>query len=126
MNILAKIKKLEERIKDLKEEFKFEIANVNTPLKKRWKLFVDAPDPLRDHQSWIQHFDLENRVGDISWYDDFYKERYALVRMVDIIDMCEEYLADGTPKGGFNTQEKIDAFKEEILKKNLGSFTYDW
>jgi hypothetical protein len=103
----------------IKQSFESYITNSNETLENRWKVFKLAPLELKNHESYIVHFDAEKMVngGEIIWFDDFYFERYETIKTVRVIELMNE-------KG--YKKNIIDAFKQEILELNLGSFKYDW
>lgn len=113
---------LERQIKETKAEFSEYIKDKNIPLKERWKLFKKAPDYLKKHESWIMNFDAESLLedGEIVWYDDCYVERYSTVDTTSMIEWFSE-----SDRKKF-TKDFIEALREEILQKNLGSFVNDW
>lgn len=123
---------------DAKKNISELLTNKNVPLETRWNFFVKYGDMIGNTKSWVCHFDVEkklipinlkdraddNYVGEISWYDDFYKERGNTIIMHEIIEgICDSM--DRFMKKGW-TPELVDEFKEEILANNLYSFTYDW
>lgn len=106
-------------IRELKKQFETVIRDKSIPLEERWALFVWAPITFKNTSSWVEDFDSEKLLGSkIFWYDDLYYERYETVNTTDMIERFKE-------KEEF-TPEIIDAFKEEILQKNLGSWVNDW
>lgn len=113
MTILEQYEEAVKSVTDLKDEFNKEIVRKDLPLDWRWKLFLSAP-LLHDSSPWVVDF---KSLGRVSWYDDFGTERYQTVNISDIVDVLIE---NEEPK------EKIEAFMEEVLKRNLGSFTCDW
>ena len=93
-------------------------------LDERWEVFENAPNSLKNTECYIVHFEWESKYGEISWYDDFYKDKYALVEMVQVVEsMTEEDYQTKAPR---YTEEQINDMKQEILSRNLGSFTNDW
>jgi hypothetical protein len=106
---------------ELKQKYLNFIQNESNALKERWKMFKHAPYEFKNHQKWIVHFEAESLLpsGEIVWFDDFYKDRYSTVNMIDIVDSMKE-LPENYSK------EVVEAFKKEILQKNLESFIYDW
>ena len=55
---------------------------------------------------------------EISWYDDFYIERYTTVTAENLVEMMHEVKEA--------SDSSINEIKEQILQQNLGSFEYDW
>lgn len=124
MNMVERLKAYVAAVNPLQVEYVAYIKDKSIPLADRWEAFCAAPTEFQEHESWIQHFDSEELLpnGEINFYDDFYVEKYTEVYMENFIANIEEdpdYHEDWTP-------EIIAAFKEEILEKNMGSFTFDW
>lgn len=100
------------------------IRDKSIPLNDRWEVFKEAPKDWKNQSNWVQQFEVERKLGEISWYDDFYIEKNQTVDMVDIVERLED-----DPTRFFNkgwTLELIVEFKEEILQENISSFNYDW
>jgi hypothetical protein len=130
-------------MKDTQELFAKTIADKSIPLADRWKLFVDAPSDMRGNQPWIVHFEIEETLGEINWYDDFYLDRRAEQDMIEFVNEAEEaikereedeeaddfaaYWERAFEAHGLEVVKKaIEDLKEEILESNLGSFVMDW
>lgn len=118
---------------EVKENISELLTNKNVPLETRWNFFIKYGDLIGNEGGWIQHFKVEKKLpdGEISWYDDFYKERYETIIMVDIIESIYDKIADDKRSKGSNRQsgwneELVDEFKEEILAENLYSFILAW
>ena len=123
MTILEEIEAYKAAPTELQKRYLMYIVDKSVPLEDRWKVFGAAPSDWKKHDSYIQHFTVEKMLpgGEISWYDDFYVEKYQTVYMFDFLSDCREY------SGGEDwTDEIVDAFKEEVLLRNLGSFKFDW
>jgi hypothetical protein len=90
-------------------------------LEHRWDLFCAAHRagllPTYGYQQSLPTLD----ALDVSWYDDFYKDRYALVEWEDIVQSIQ-----GSPKGLAKFLAVLDQIKEEILAAGYGSFENDW
>lgn len=117
----------------LKEEYLKFIKDENISLAQRWEIFRLAPSNWKETDSCIPHFEAERLLtnGEILWYDDFYIDRHQTVYCADWLTNIEQglkpdsYGVDDLIKNGW-TLGVIDAFKREILNKNLGSFKHDW
>jgi hypothetical protein len=116
-----------------KDNFKTVIKDKSIPLKERWELFVKAPTELREKDNWIQSFKaLDEALGSqVSWYDDFNRERHETVYLLDIVSDLEYLIKDCELCSKrfevfVNKPELLDQYKEEILEKNIESFEYDW
>lgn len=99
-------------------------VNKEYPLEERWKLFVQASKakmlPMRDY---IQHLDS---MEDVFWYDDFYKERQAVIEWVDIIEYIGNDGAVDDNRKINSYYDGIDNIKEEILAAGYSGFINDW
>jgi hypothetical protein len=116
------------------------VRDTSVALADRWEIFTlaDRAHILGNH-TWIQHLSTLDGL-DVSWYDDFYKERYTDVRWIDIIEQIREdtqfdeellaedpnaFLEDAEP-GVSRFYPHLDQIKEEILAAGFGGFTLDW
>ena len=130
--IESEIRDVQDRIATLKEDFARVIADTELPLEERWDLFVKAPDFLKEYKGWVE--DFKAFPCEITWYDDFNKERHETVDTVSIVESIVEdvkYSGGDFEKSKLCTRlgitpDVLVALKEEILSKNLGSFVYDW
>lgn len=116
MNIGEKIKEIKAQLEALKIGFQKFIVDQSIPLDERWQAWVDAPADVKNHKGWIEHF--TNLPEDFIMYDGpYHAERYETVKMLNLVERIEEaeYMSID-----------LNALKEEILSKNLASFTYDW
>lgn len=114
------------------------LKNKTIPLQTRWDFFIKHGDIIGNTKSWVCHFEVEkklipanlknrvdnNYIGEISWYDDFYKERGNTIIMNNIVQSIYDSM-DRFMKQGW-TPELVIEFQEEILSQNLYSFTNDW
>jgi len=102
------------------------IKDTTFPLVDRWAIFKQASkSAILPYHDYVQSLDTFDDL-DVSWYDDFYKDRYALVEWIDVIESIEDTGAtkyDGEPNRYF---EHIEQVKEEILEMGYAGFTYDW
>ena len=116
---------------DLKTRYEKYIADTTIPLDDRWKLFCEAPQQFKGHQSWLVNFASEKLLpaGEISWYDDFYVNQNETVECDSFVnERLYGFLIDQCDIEEQSNEAKliIDSFKAEILEMNLGSFDYDW
>lgn len=118
--VQAELNKTEEKISSLKTEILDVLKNKELSLNSRWDFFKKIPMQYLNIGPWVEHFKWEEKYQEISWYDDFYRDRYSVVEMKDIIESMEEDAED------WHGQEAIDEFKEEILQAGLFSFENDW
>lgn len=117
-DFLELFKKIRSETAKVNKYFADYIKNESINLDERWAVFKDAPESLKEHDTFVVHFTWEVTHGGISWYDDFYKDKYALVYMVEIVEQMEE-------QENYSVAQ-VDDMKAEILSKNLSSFEYDW
>jgi len=105
---------------DLKNRYVKFVTDESIPLAERWEVFKEAPGSFKNHQNYIVHFDSEKLMpgGEVSWYDDFYLEKYETM---DMFSFVEDRLVDEDVEAGI-----VDAWRQEILRMNLGSFKFDW
>lgn len=124
MTLLEKIRAYKEPIY-LQQEYLQYIANKEIPLEDRWNVFAEAPYEWKHHCSYIEHFDVEEKLqnGSICWYDDFFIDRYQTVNLADFV---EDLRGDNYDSEERWPEELISEFMEEVLDKNLGSFVNDW
>ena len=141
MTILDEIIAYKKAPNGLKDRAIAYITDMTVPLSVRWAVFKEMPNEWKVEKSWVQHFDAEKLLGgEISWYDDFYTEKYETVDMVGFVEeRLPEYLFEHTdieyPDDVYGAgidelppeiQTIIDTWREEILAKNLASFKFDW
>lgn len=108
---------------EAKKKFKKYIKDKSVPLEERWEFFTIAPDFLKDHKGWVESFKILDDKG-IEYYDDFGYERYRRVDTEDLVATLFECLEEW--KDRELTEGDIHEIMEEILLKNMGSFTHDW
>lgn len=106
------------------------IVDENVSLAERWGIFQVAPPNWKMTDTYIPHFESEELLvsGEIVWYNDFYVERHQTVNCSDWISNLEDAVKhedEDRIKAGWS-MDVVDSFKREILKRNLGSFIYDW
>jgi hypothetical protein len=81
----------------------------------RLEIWTLCPKHLAHHESWIIHLpDFEEKYGEISWYDDFYVERYSVFDLTDALGYVE------WPK------EKEIAFNTACMNAGYFTFRMDW
>lgn len=150
--IVGKIKALEAEMEAAKPEFLAYITNKDVPLSVRWQVWLDAPDSLKHTNGYISEGRLEafkllgygDRRNEAIQSEDglVWADRYQTINMVDIIENILESLLDKFEVGydedfdydnldGYSEkcpeiQEFLNAYREELLEKNLLSYSYDW
>ena len=122
MNIGQKMKEIKTQLEILKIGFQRFIVDQSLPLDERWQAWVDAPADVKNHSYRIEYF--KTLHGDFIMYDGpYHADRYETVKMVNLVERIEEGIAcEEEDYVGID----LNALKEEILSKNLVSFTYDW
>jgi hypothetical protein len=116
-----RVEALNKQIADIKEEFVAYIKDKNIPLEVRWEVFMKVPANLRGTSPWFERF--EGLPEEFIGYDGpVYAERHQTVDMEFILDILGEIEDCDVDPAGID----IVAFKEDVLSKNLYSFTYDW
>lgn len=132
----------------LKEQYLQLIINKDLDLATRWDIYLNAPDKFKNKEPYICHFVvLDKKINGFSWYDDLYLDKNETITGESIIEGLEDLMADYEPNPESleenaedtqyeenepvgqqfaNNPEWLDELKEEILAKNMGSFTYDW
>jgi hypothetical protein len=123
-----RVEEITKQIQTIKNEFEQYIADTNISLDERWDLFVKAPMALRNTSGWIERF--EGLPEDFVMYDGYvYAERHQTVDVEHILEVAEDIVYntdDCTIDSVTVSQINITAFKENVLKRNLYSFVYDW
>ena len=124
-----------------KKEFASFIKDKIHPLDERWAMFIDAPDYLKEYLPLIQHFDAfkvfhhdhRNQLEDNLLVDsDVNKGTRVDMSEWDLhfLENCLGLNEDGDQwvanNGKKFTKKIYDAWREEVLAKNLGSFCFDW
>lgn len=97
------------------------IADQQYPLEQRWRIYYLAcKASLLDLDSYITHIPALNNV---SWYDDFYKDRYATVEWTDIVEQL-----DNTDDSSelYPYKLNLNTIKEQILAQGKAGFINDW
>ena len=152
--LVQQIVALEQAMKAVKPEFEAYLVDKSIPLAQRWQLWLDAPDSLKNTGGWISDGRLEafkllgygtgaySRNEAISYEGGLvWAERHQVINMVDILQGLLEGLADklevelpegfdwddldGWRQHSEEAGEFLDAYREELLAKNLLSYHYD-
>jgi hypothetical protein len=142
----------EKTLKDNVSLFEQYITDKSIPLTKRWDFWCLAPDSIKGNGGWISDGRLEafsilgwNPRDAIAYDGPIYAERYETFTMEGILECVKENWFDcGNEVEGesYNWDDHdfgvdawedfpvltafITAFKEEVLRKNIQSFKYDW
>jgi hypothetical protein len=122
MNFKERVDTLRVQIEEIKKEFEQYIADTTISLDERWEVFMKAPKDLRNHSRWIERFAGLPDDDFIGYGGPVWAERHQTVDVGDILCVLEnqeDYDFD------FSAVD-VTAFKEDVLKRNLYSFEYDW
>lgn len=112
----------------LRQLFESYIADASVSLEERWEAFKQAPNDLKLKDSGTDMFDA--LPDDFVMYDGpIHADRYSVISTKYIVErIIDEQQHPDVPdrhKEDYMSVN-VDALKEEILLKNLGSFEYDW
>lgn len=127
--IITEIHAITNKIQSFRPVFEAFIKNQDYPLDERWSAFVQAGDYLKNHMSYVQRFKTlgDTEYGDLSiGYDCWlqHAERYEVIDTQSIIEWAECYNEERDDPD--MRVVDVEALKEEILSRNLGSYEYDW
>lgn len=110
-------------VKESLEMIRKKLKDESISLEDRWEIYLQIQPFLKTDGSYMTFDSLEEH-REVSWYDDFYLDRYAVKQLdkdfiEDIQDKIDEdeWVVD------------IDSLKEEILEyavKGYGAFENDW
>lgn len=153
VGIVGEIKALEARLQAVKGDFEAFLVDKAIPLNERWQVWEDAPESLKNTGGWVSDGRLDafkllmKDPRDAIGYDGtlMHAERYETVTLAGdyTMECLVEYLLDRfeitieddefdwgdlDAIGGLHPEigEFLTAYREELLAKNLYSFTYDW
>lgn len=136
--------KVKEIVKAAKIHFEEWIKDPSYPLDERWEAFLEAPDYLKNTTLWIYHFkafsDFNNEYGlneleRSVLYE--YENRGTHIKMSDwdellfgMVNADQSNDSDFEPwcnsEGRLFASAHYDAWREEVLAKNIGFVTFDW
>ena len=126
---LKRFDEYEAQAKREKAEFQALLVNQDVPLDIRWNLFKRAPAAMVEHRSfYVDYSAMEqlNEGHEVSWYDDFYVERYNTVNIVDIVDEMPSNDDKTMGSNAVANPELYAKLKEEVLAKGVRTFVFDW
>lgn len=107
-----KIKEFNSSKELLKQELKKYVTNREISLDERWNLFFESD--LGDHSTSIEDF-LNLDSDDIASVRDF--NRHEIVDLESIIEWEIESIKD---------EDCYDKFREDVLRKFIKSYEWDW
>lgn len=122
------------QIASMKQDFEKYISDKSVPFEERWLTFINAPSELKNHENYGPNF--STMPNDFVMYDGpIHADRGHTINIKDMFQEIEDVLSEikeGTYEPIYNWHIKsynkldVNALKEEILEKNIGSFDYDW
>lgn len=87
----------------------------DAPFEDRLEVWENTPYHLRTIKQWSTDLpEYEKKYGEISWYDDFYIEKYQVVDLRDIL--CRDK---------FDSEQELD-FITECMSLGIHGFVHDW
>lgn len=96
------------------------LADHTNSFEDRKEVFLATPEHLYSKDPWILHLpEFERKHGEISWFDDFYAERYTDVDLVDICESLGEFHEDWS-------EEKRTDFITAVVNHGKHTFNLDW
>lgn len=94
------------------------IQDSSNSYEDRKEVWANTPKHLTTGDRWILHLPTyEKKYGEISWFDDFYGERYTIVDL----RACVEQLEDRD-----TNEDQIREFITECMDKGIHGFNLDW
>lgn len=106
------------------------IADTSIPLEERWALFCDAPDDFSKTNGWIEYFDALKSHEWCTDYEVYHWERREHQHIVSFVERVYDVLDyKGRDKHSLDDPQinaLIIELQEEILRKNIKSFIWDW
>ena len=95
------------------------IEDKNNSLQDRIDAYYALFITKKNGDGWVQHYEFDGE--EISWFDDFYYEKYQTVDNADIIERYLENLDDFNPPN--KDWDKVEYWPENI--KNLAEQMMD-
>ncbi len=92
------------------------IKDQNNTYEDRKEVWLQTPDHLCTNKQWTLHLNkFDKKYGEISWYDDFYVERYSDFDLRSAIEIQDEW-----------DEEKQKDFITECMDMGIHGFNEDW
>lgn len=110
------------RLNQLKLNINSKLTGTKYSLEEKWQLLSTLDSALLPSSKWLIHYPELEKHG-LEYYDDFYKDRYALVDVVELYNIIQEAKEDEEDK---YTDFDLEQFKKEIIEKGVRTFTNDW
>ena len=118
LNILQNVRVIKDVLAETKVYFEEYIKDTSIPLEERWEVWVEAPMALKGTDTCCTNTFKGLPEDYIGYGFPFSVERYQTSSTLELLECVE--------CNGNNLAIDIVALKEDILARNLGSFTYDW
>lgn len=114
------VKRFKDYVESSLKIFRPRLTAAEISLEERWEIYLTIRPYLKIDDCY-QDFKSIEKQHEVSWYDDFYLDRYA------VLDLDEHFVETVKSK---NWGVDIDELKEEILqyaaKEGYGGFENDW
>lgn len=115
-------------LQKLKIKVKSYCQDLSIPLEDRWKVFERVGAYLGEDNCYIVRFN--SLPKEFIMYDGYmHAERHQTIDITQILEHIQEGIEEEIEEGESNgkySKINLDKFKEEVLKKFLWSFDYDW
>ena len=99
---------------ELTQKVKSFCQNKEYSLDDRWNLFISSN--FCEPECWYAEFE---GINSDRYYDDFNIEKYETVEVKYLLER-------GIENQILDSNDKINAFKEDVLKQFIKSFIFDW
>lgn len=123
-----KIESFEKTRKSLKKTFENFIVDKKIPLSERYLLWENAPDALKNHESFIHRGDT-TKAGEAfnKWVRgfDYIRGGFNIASMLEDSSYWVTHPEENDEYAD-EREEDIELIMEYVLKKNIGSFDWDW
>jgi hypothetical protein len=94
------------------------IMDITNSYEDRYQVWKTTPDHLMSNDAWVAYLRVfDKKWGKISWYDDFYCERYS---NVDLRSCAESGFENDWP------EDQLKDFITECMDNGWHGFYYDW
>ena len=130
--MLAKYKTIMEwlqpdpKLENKRKEIRAFVMDESIPFSQRLHVWLETPAHLYDEDSWYVELPAyDEKYGEISWYDDFNKERYAVVDLREIYQQLKEDI-DADDLGDCRELLRVTDFATECMALGHFAFTNDW
>lgn len=115
------IERLNKNLAGLKLELGAYLADTSIPVFERWHVYIESYDNLNNKLDYISEAPTSRIKSYITEVGSNYSERYRVFRFKDCLEEIAYLVEENLP---ISASELL--LMEDLLKYNLGSFTYDW